>query len=633
MTQLFPSWEQIKNLKVKPEPGELYLLEFLKNNLDDSYEVYFQPFLNGDKPDIILMHKDSGVLILEVKDWQFESYYIDDRGQWRLRLNDTFIKSPISQVETYKENLYYLHIDELLKRKLNTPKLWAVVNCVVYFHNETEASIRNFCSPAKYTKILGRDSLTKQKFTNLLCDLWMNKPSYFFNEKLYNSFKRYLQPPVHTLEQGTPIIYSPQQKHLTISEAKAQKILGVAGSGKTFVLAKRAVNAYKRTKRRVLILTFNITLRNYIHDRISEVREDLAWNNFYITHYHLFFSSEANNHNLQIGDLTDFEDENFFESVKDKINKYEAIFIDEIQDYQVTWVKIVRKYFLAGGGEFVVFGDEKQNIYQRELERDKRPYTGISGQWSKLNESRRLGTKFTDLAFQFQRCFLHEKYILDEFRIVQTQLDFGEESIKYLNFDGNTPLIHVCGTINWEIRNLGVHPNDVAILSSSVEFLRELDFLIRNSTHEKTMTAFETKEMWEAVKSRDNLPKEKFEDEIKKIRRGMKFNFWANRGVIKLSTIHSFKGWEVDTLLLILENEQQDNVGEEIVTKELIYTGITRCRRNLIIINIGNPEYHEFFVSSVGVSPKISDLSLKSTVASYFESPRQQTYVQSNFIT
>ena len=31
------------------------------------------------------------------------------------------------------------------------------------------------------------------------------------------------------------------------------------------------------------------------------------------------------------------------------------------------------------------------------------------------------------------------------------------------------------------------------------------------------------------------------------------FNFWNNRGLVKFSTIHSFKGWEVDTLFLIIE--------------------------------------------------------------------------------
>jgi hypothetical protein len=39
------------------------------------------------------------------------------------------------------------------------------------------------------------------------------------------------------------------------------------------VLARMVVNAHKRTGSQVLILTYNITLRIYIHDRISQVRK------------------------------------------------------------------------------------------------------------------------------------------------------------------------------------------------------------------------------------------------------------------------------------------------------------------------------------------------------------------------
>jgi ATP-dependent exoDNAse (exonuclease V) alpha subunit len=66
-----------------------------------------------------------------------------------------------------------------------------------------------------------------------------------------------------------------------------------------------------------------------------------------------------------------------------------------------------------------------------------------------------------------------------------------------------------------------------------------------------------------------------------------------NSGTTKLSTIHSFKGWEITTLILIIENENLDQ--QKFTTDELIYTAITRCRQNLIIINTGNKRYDQFF--------------------------------------
>lgn len=74
-----PSIEQIMQFKVKPELGELALLSFLEKNLDDSYEVYFNPYMNGDRPDIIILRRRYGVLIIEVKDWNLENHELDEK--------------------------------------------------------------------------------------------------------------------------------------------------------------------------------------------------------------------------------------------------------------------------------------------------------------------------------------------------------------------------------------------------------------------------------------------------------------------------------------------------------------------------------------------------------------------------
>ena len=66
MAKVFPTYEIIKTLKVPPTTGELKLIDFLIENLNDEYEIYFQPFLNGDCPDIVLMRKCGGLLIIEV---------------------------------------------------------------------------------------------------------------------------------------------------------------------------------------------------------------------------------------------------------------------------------------------------------------------------------------------------------------------------------------------------------------------------------------------------------------------------------------------------------------------------------------------------------------------------------------
>lgn len=168
MAILHPEIEIIK--KIKPEPGELHLIKFLSDVLDDSYEIYFQPYLNGDRPDIVVLRKDTGILIIEVKDWDLTCYNVNNHGKWCLKAG-TKIKSPLTQVMHYKENIFNLHIDDLLSKKIKNPKIFCTVTCAVYFHNFNENYLNNFMrreQDCKYSKwlnyfvILGKDSLTEK---------------------------------------------------------------------------------------------------------------------------------------------------------------------------------------------------------------------------------------------------------------------------------------------------------------------------------------------------------------------------------------------------------------------------------------------------------------------------------------
>lgn len=130
MAQFIPSLEIISKFRVQPTEGECSLLRFLERSLDDTFEVYFNPLLNGDRPDVVIMRRGGGVLIIEVKDWDLAAYELDEKKHWHLKYpqNDkeahAYIKSPIDQVLKYKENLYNLHVEKLLETNIKNPKLW-----------------------------------------------------------------------------------------------------------------------------------------------------------------------------------------------------------------------------------------------------------------------------------------------------------------------------------------------------------------------------------------------------------------------------------------------------------------------------------------------------------------------------
>lgn len=59
---------------------------------------------------------------------------------------------------------------------------------------------------------------------------------------------------------------------------------------------------------------------------------------------------------------------------------------------------------------------------------------------------------------------------------------------------------------------------------------------------------------------------------------------------LKISTIHSFKGWEVLNVILFIP---QYFYGSEELYNRIVYTAMTRTRQNLIVIN-ANQLYKEF---------------------------------------
>jgi hypothetical protein len=348
------------------------------------------------------------------------------------------------------------------------------------------------------------------------------------------------------------------------------------------------------------VLTYNITLKNYIHDLISQVRKNLEWENFCITYYHCFFATQANRYELPYTFSDDekdssFSDEEFFQPVAHKIEKFSAIFIDEVQDYKIEWLRIVKKYFLAGGGEYVLFGDEKQNVYDRPLE-GKAILTNIPGPPARLKSSWRLNTRLAELATKFQGEFFKWRHELDVIQSVRQQRLF-EQRVEYLCCSG-ADTQHLMQTIKGYLDRWKVHPNDVSILCSRIEEVRELDSVVRHTWRQHTTICCETQEEFDAIAA--TRPDWQRDLALRDIQRSRRYNFWANRGTMKLSTVHSFKGWECSTVFVIIGGRHFSN---DVNNGELIYTAFTRCRDNLVVISRGENRYHNFFEREVGVSP------------------------------
>lgn len=731
MAQFIPSLDRIDKFQVKPTDGEWALLRFLERALDDSFEVYFNPFLNGDRPDVVIMRQGGGVMIIEVKDWNLELYKLDDKKHWHLKYpqNDreakAYIKSPIDQAIQYKENLYNLHVEHLLEQNILNSKLWSIVVCGVYFHNASQFQVENLLvtpyQDNRYQKfiknivLLGRDSLNDDDFNKILANFYIksNTPSKLFSEEIYQSIHRLLIPPLHLQNQGRYIsrydarlkkqspqllMYSKKQDELIYDKDKRQqwRVKGVVGSGKTTLMAAKAVQAYKEliehgvSQPQILILTFNITLKNFIHDKIQQVHEEFNWGAFTILNYHQFINSQLNNLGIDFkredGESLEeffaryYDNYELFANHADRTERFDVIFIDEIQDYKRVWMDIIKSFFLYDNGEYprsgyYLLGDVKQNIYNRGIA-GKDVVTNVLGVNS-LETCFRSDMKIKDLALGFQRSYFNDKYDIDTTLTSEQDFSlFADQNLQqgYLNYiylQGEDPIVSVFNIIEGNIENKvnNVSINDITVLGVEFEFLKLFDAYYRHKTSRRTSTMFETyeimflqglsekcnikapkslvsaltkvlrKEYWindnivnqyvatlltifelyhlypdtfrtqldltcmkYKIGTNDfvnimnkhsdeyiNFKQQVFSADFDFIRNNKKYNFWMNTGNIKISSIHSFKGWESDTIFLILQKKKPGDPSFD----ELLYTGITRTISNLVVINLGNIEYHE----------------------------------------
>ena len=539
-------------------------------------KIYYKPFINGDMPDILILEENRGVILIDISTIKLSEYTIKDKDTFISQKTHDEVLSPIKKLTNFKNNLFSSHINGLLAEKVKSNnKAYSLVKNIVIFQNETVNDVISFFGSTYVEHTL----LTCKDNFNTINPLSQTK---FFTNKIYINFLRTLTPLVHKKEDGTYLNYTKRQEELSISKKGQFKIRGVAGAGKTYILAKRAINAHKDHLSTVLILTYNKSLKQYIRHKLNDVTEDFEHKFFYVDNYHNFIATVGNN--LSLTSATNLE------KIKDSFPKYKSIFIDEIQDYETKWIRIIKKYFLAEDGEFVVFGDEKQNVYDRELDQDKKVNTTIPGRWNELKDSFRFNGIIVDLTNAYQEQFLSKKYEIAKIE-KQNVLDFNNEQIEYIHFDKNSTVKELAYAIHLKINNDNLKLEDVSIIGSRINFLQELDYVLRNELKRPTQTIFE---------SREYLNKYTYNkiaiDEIRNFKKS-NFNIYSN--AIKLSTIQSFKGYEAETLFFIItENDTND---------ETIYTAFTRVKRNLCIINIANDKYDEFFKNNISTSHNIQE--------------------------
>jgi len=557
---------QPRTVAVEPPHGETALLDFLGRELDGDWTVYVQPFLNGDEPDLVALNPRAGVIVFEVKDYA-EGAYSAEEGVWNVHdaRGTHRIASPVDQIERYRKNIVGLYCPEIGEEVDQDPKNLATIRLVLYFHRMTGDTARNLCRGAHRNLIvLGsnelRDGALREK-----CNEVRTGESRIMRPQWAQSLAAWLNPPRHLEEHGRVELTPEQRRHAQPTEGR-RRLRGVAGSGKSLVLAHRAAARAARGER-VLVLTFNITLANYVRDlmrRATPYPHDVA----IITHFHEFCRLALDKANRPIPhhpDAQEYFDTILPNGVEDAIGsgvpesfRFDGIYIDEGQDFRRNWFELCTRFLRAENSEILLVADYAQNLYERESNwtEDMRGL-GFRGPWARLSQSHRLPHRVRDAAWEFARANR-----LDTEQLLPPD---GQQELFHpdLVWHDERDVENACRMVLRLYRYLSVqrqaHPQDIAILLP---------------THKigNVMVAY--------LRGQGQHPNHVFQSQEGDHRRNKK-TFWMGSRGVKMCTVHSFKGWESRFVIALLADTTFENVGAE----RLFYVALTRCREGVFFVN------------------------------------------------
>lgn len=418
--------------------GERTFYYFLQNTAkpDSRYMAWYLPDINGNEPDFLLFVDQIGLIIFEVKDWVLDQIITANPQYFILNIGGREEKrtNPLKQARAYFDHVMdKLKEDPFLLSKepehLDKPRI--PVNCGVVFPNINkyeyiESELNDVIRP---DIIFFWDDIHPQS------DICADKTGSIFFEKLKKMFPPRFQfssnsnDTYHIKQLFFPVVnissperkpssegYAYQLKRLMIldhnQEAIARKfdsghriIVGPSGSGKTQVLACKAafLRQYNPAVKNILFVCYNITLVNYIKRLLSDKNVPLGPDGVEVYHFFELCSKILGEEIHYEG-----EDSKYYETVieltLDKLKEvniqYDAVLVDEGQDFTDDMLQIVLNLLNKKTDSFTIALDENQNIY---LRKKKWKELGIkaSGRTYRLNHVYRNTKEIIDFASVF----------------------------------------------------------------------------------------------------------------------------------------------------------------------------------------------------------------------------------------
>lgn len=542
--------------------------------------------------DFIIFSQSYGILNLEVKDWRMDKIKKVDKNHWDIEVRPGVIEKKDSPLEQSRRCAYAIK-DKLVsepqlthqaggyKGKPLFPFGYGVVLANIERHELEKGDDIEGIAPKN--QFLYKDDLDfdvasrddRLSFEKRLREMFTHP--YNFDSLSYSKLKVLrktiwpeLEIPPRPAVSGTLFdlrVLDMQQEEFARSLGGGHHLIkGVVGSGKTIVLAYRARYLHNlRRDWKILFVCYNKSLKNYLEAILNNLLDDDQKNNIEVFYFHeLVFRKTGESTAMKNGETDEEWDRRLglilnYAAVNKKIKggQYDAILIDEAQDFSTEWLRGVRS--LLGNNDILTIAyDPAQEVWPRKRVWKDAGIDVVGGRRSRpLKQSYRNTNEILRLAVNFQG---YQEYLTEDLDDIETpaipeEVERHGEKVTIQGFKSYTDVFaEVKNRIAAIVKSGKYSYKDIGIITCSVPsddvqaFTKQKEIPVRSLLQSSTRKQFSM-----------------YED------------------TVKLITVESSKGleWKVVFFLGIDSLPRKGrNVKHE---RNIIYIGITRAQELLHI--------------------------------------------------
>lgn len=592
--------------------GERRLAQRLEEKLEDDYLLWYDVPVGKKQlhPDFIVLHPSRGLFILEVKDWKLDTIQNINPSTVTLLTEDGIkeVKHPLQQARDYA-----LAVNKMLEKdpalvqqegnyqgKLVIPYGYGVV-----FTNITRKAFNESELPAVFEEhlVICKDEiyenvdagefqqrlwdLSAYQFGKTLTSSQIDRIRWHIFPELRISAKQLSLLDLETDTEEEPQLQIPdilkimdlQQEQLARSLGDGHRVIhGVAGSGKTMILAYRCQHLAQVSNKPILVLCFNVSLaaklRQTIQDqnRVSRIK---------VRHFHGWCMDLLKKYNIPRPDSREYQGEAYIEELVQRVitavdaklipaGTYGAVMLDEGHDFKPEWLKLIAQMVNPETNSLLILYDDAQNLYGEK--RDKK-------------------FSFKSVGIQAQgRTTIFKLNYRNTEQVLGVAYEFAKEVMQPTTGDDDQVVLLEPASAGRQ----GPKPDLIRLPS----FKHEVDYLADRvqQLHERDIPWNEI-----AIIYRSNFMGEEIYNQFQQEQIPVEWvnansdsrNYSPAEQSIKLITMHSSKGLEFPVVLIPGIGYMPDQYGHGTPEEEarLLYVAMTRAIEQLILTSDRSSEF------------------------------------------